>query len=264
MAGLRLAGRTAVITGGGSGFGRATALRFAEEGATRIVVADIRRSAAESVAAEVEALGAQALAVESNVGDVAQCEQLVRDTLAFVDGKLDVVVSNAAAVHGGAPFLEFPDDVWFTDLAVNLTASYVLGQRFARAMVQTGGGSILYTTSINAEGAGAGFPSYCATKAGIVGLIQVRAVELAKHNFRVNGVGPGPADTPRSVQLVGEETMEQFRKKFPVVPMGRLASPEDVANAFLFLASDEASYITGQNLMVCGGVTAYVYNVPVE
>lgn len=262
MAGPRLNGKTAVITGGGSGFGRATAIRFAEEGATKIVLADIRQNKAEEVKAEVEALGAQALALQCDVGKVEACEQLVADTLAFVDGKLDIVVSNAAPFHGPEPFLEFKDETWFSDLAVNLTASYILGQRFARAMVKTGGGAILYTTSINAKGAGAEFASYCATKAGIVGLIQVMAVELAKHNIRVNGVGPGPADTPRSVQLVGEETMEQFRKRFPVVPMGRLASAEDVANAFVYLASDEASYVTGQNLMVCGGVTAYVYNVP--
>lgn len=262
MAGPRLAGKSAVITGGGSGFGRATARRFAEEGASRIVIADIRTEAAEAVRAEVEALGAKVLALQCDVGAIEQCERLVADTLDFVDGKLDIVVSNAAPFHHPHAFLEFPDEVWFGDLAVNLTASYVIGQRFARAMAKTGGGVILYTTSINARGAGAEFASYCATKAGIVGLIQVMAVELAKHNIRVNGVGPGPADTPRSVQLVGEETMEQFRKRFPVVPMGRLASADDVANTFLFLASDEAGYITGQNLMVCGGVTAYVYNVP--
>jgi NAD(P)-dependent dehydrogenase (short-subunit alcohol dehydrogenase family) len=264
MAGPRLSGRTAVITGGGSGFGRATALRFAEEGATKIVLADIRQEKAEEVKAEVEALGAQALAAQCDVGDVAACEKLVADTLAFVDGKLDVLVSNAAPFHGPESFLEFRDQTWFEDVAINLTASYILGQRCARAMAKTGGGSILYTTSINAKGAGAGFASYVATKAGIVGLLQVMAVELAKYNIRVNAVGPGPADTPRSVQLVGEETMEQFRKKFPVVPLNRLASPDDVANAFVFLASDEASYITGQNLMVCGGITAYVYNVPEE
>src|SRR5215213_2860262 len=232
MAGPRLSGRTAVVTGGGSGFGRATARRFAEEGASKIVV--------------------------------AACEKLVEDTLGFVGGKLDILVSNAAPFHGPESFLEFRDQTWFEDLAINLTASYVLGQRCARAMAKTGGGSILYTTSINAQGAGAGFASYVATKAGIVGLLQVMAVELAKYNIRVNAVGPGPADTPRSVQLVGEETMEQFRKKFPVVPLNRLAAPDDVANAFVFLASDEASYITGQNLMVCGGITAYVYNVPEE
>ncbi|MEA2596642.1 MAG: hypothetical protein QOF01_3111 [Thermomicrobiales bacterium] len=264
MAGPRLSGRTAVITGGGSGFGRATARRFAEEGAAKLVLADIRQEKAEEVKAEVEALGAQALAVRCDVGDVAACEKLVEDTLAFVDGKLDVLVSNAAPFHGPESFLEFRDQTWFEDLAINLTASYILGQRCARAMAKTGGGSILYTTSINSQGAGAGFASYCATKAGIVGLLQVMAVELAKYNIRVNAVGPGPADTPRSVQLVGEETMEQFRKKFPVVPLNRLASADDVANAFVFLASAEASYITGQNLMVCGGVTAYVYNVPEE
>jgi 3-oxoacyl-[acyl-carrier protein] reductase len=262
MAGPRLQGRTAVITGGGSGFGRATAIRFAEEGASTIVLADIRLEKAESVAAEVEAIGAKALALQSDVGKIEACEKLVDDTLAFVDGKIDIVVSNAAPFHGPEKFLDFKDQTWFEDLNVNLTASYILGQRFARAMVKTGGGSILYTTSINAQGAGAEFASYVATKAGIAGLIQVMAVELAKHNIRVNGVGPGPADTPRSTQLVGEEMMEQFRKKFPVVPMNRLASAVDVANAFLFLASDEASYITGQNIMVCGGVTAYVYNVP--
>jgi NAD(P)-dependent dehydrogenase (short-subunit alcohol dehydrogenase family) len=251
-----------VITGGGSGFGRATAIRFAEEGASKIVLADIRKEKAEEVKAEVEAIDARALAVESDVGQVEACEKLVADTLAFVDGKIDIVVSNAAPFHGPEKFLEFRDETWFRDVAVNLTASYILGQRFARAMVKTGGGSILYTTSINSNGAGAEFASYVATKAGIAGLIKVMAVELAKHNIRVNGVGPGPADTPRSTQLVGEEMMEKFREKFPVVPMNRLASAEDVANAFLYLASDEASYVTGQNLMVCGGVTAYVYNVP--
>lgn len=262
MTGTRLAGKSAVVTGGGSGFGRATAKRFVEEGANRIVVADIRLSAAESVAAEVEAMGAKALAVASDVGKVEECDRLVSETLAFVDGKIDIVVSNAAPFEGAHAFLEFPDEVWFRDIAVNLNASYILGKRFAQAMAETGGGSILYTTSISADGAGDGFCSYVATKAGIVGLIKVMGVELAKYNIRVNGVGPGPADTPRSVQLVGEETMKEFRKSFPVVPMNRLAAPEDVANAFLFLASDESSYITGQNIMVCGGVTAYVYNVP--
>jgi NAD(P)-dependent dehydrogenase (short-subunit alcohol dehydrogenase family) len=262
MAGPRLSGRSALITGGGSGFGRATARRFVEEGAAKIVIADISAERAEAVKAEIEALGAEAWAMPCDVGEVESGERLVRDTLSAVGGRLDILVSNAAPFHGPEPFLEFRAQTWFEDVAVILNASYVLGQRCARAMVETGGGSILYTASINSRGAGAGFASYCATKAGIIGLVQVMAVELAKHNIRVNAVSPGPADTPRSVQLVGEETMAKFRQRFPVVPMNRLASPDDVANAFLFLASDEASYITGQNLMVCGGVTAYVYNVP--
>lgn len=132
MSGPRLAGKTAVITGGGSGFGRATARRFAEEGASRIVLADIRKESADAVRAEVEAIGAKALALQCDVGTVENCERLVAETLDFVEGKLDVVVSNAAPFHPPHAFLEFPDEVWFSDLAVNLTASYVLGQRFAR------------------------------------------------------------------------------------------------------------------------------------
>jgi len=264
MAGPRLAGKTALITGGGSGFGRATARRFVEEGATKIVLADIKLDSAENVKVEVEALGAKALALQCDVGTKDNCEKLMDDTLAWVDNKLDILVSNAAPFHGPQPFLEFTDDFWYSDMNVQLNASFFLGRRAAQAMSQSGGGSILYTTSINAQGAGAQFASYVAAKSGIAGLIKVMAVELAKHNIRVNGVGPGPADTPRSVQLVGEETMEKFREKFPVVPMNRLAAADDIANAFVFLASDEASYVTGQNLMVCGGVTAYVYNVPEE
>jgi NAD(P)-dependent dehydrogenase (short-subunit alcohol dehydrogenase family) len=262
MAGPRLSGRTAMITGGGSGFGRATARRFAEEGASKIVIADIKGDSAERVKAEVEELGAQGVALQADVGTVENCERLMEQTLEALDGKLDILVSNAAPFHGPKPFLEFDDDFWFEDMNVMLNASYILGQRAAKAMAKTGGGSILYTTSINAAGAGAQFASYCAAKAGMVGLLQVMAVELAEHNIRVNGVGPGPADTPRSVQLVGEETMERFRQEFPMVPMNRLAAADDIANAFVFLASDEASYITGQNLMVCGGITAYVYSVP--
>jgi len=262
MAGPRLAGKTALITGGGSGFGRATARRFVEEGATKIVLADIKLESAERVKAEVEALGAEALALQCDVGAKENCEKLMDDTLAWLDNRLDILVSNAAPFHGPKPFLEYTDEFWFSDVNVQLNASFFLGRRAAQAMAKSGGGSILYTTSINAEGAGAQFASYVAVKAAMVGLIKVMAVELAEHNIRVNGVGPGPGDTPRSVQLVGEETMEEFRKKFSVVPMNRLAAPDDIANAFLFLASDEASYITGQNLMVCGGVTAYVYNVP--
>src|SRR4051794_23082372 len=110
MSGPRLSGRTAVITGGGSGFGRATAIRFAEEGASKIVLADIRLEKAEEVKAEVEKLGAKVLATKSDVGQISECEQLVADTLGFVDGKIDIVVSNAAAFHGPEKFLEFRDE----------------------------------------------------------------------------------------------------------------------------------------------------------
>jgi 3-oxoacyl-[acyl-carrier protein] reductase len=129
-------------------------------------------------------------------------------------------------------------------------------------MAQTGGGAILFTASVNALGAGSGFAPYCATKTALVSLAQVMAVELAPHGIRVNCVSPGPADTQRSVDLVGEETMTRFRAAFPGVPMNRLASAEDVAEAFLYLASDAAAYVTGHNLVVDGGLTARIYDLP--
>jgi NAD(P)-dependent dehydrogenase (short-subunit alcohol dehydrogenase family) len=257
--GRRFDGARVIVTGAGSGIGRATARQFATEGAAVLVLADNRPDRAEAVRAELLALGTTAIAVPGDVGAPAVCDAIVDAMLAAADG-VDILVSNAAPFHPKQPFLEFSRDVWQDEIAVNLNASFVLGQRAAQAMTATGG-SILYTASINAAGAGQGSAAYCTTKAGILTLVKVMAVELAPYNIRVNAVSPGPADTARSVQLVGEAKMTELRQRFPVVPMGRLASADDIANAFLFLASNEASYITGHNLVVDGGLTAQIYNV---
>jgi NAD(P)-dependent dehydrogenase (short-subunit alcohol dehydrogenase family) len=260
MTGRRFEGKRVIVTGAGSGIGRATALQFAAEGAATLVLSEYRPERAESVRDEVAALGAEAIAVPGDVGDPVVCDSII-DTMVAAAGGVDVLVSNAAPFHPQRPFLEFSRDVWHREVAVNLTASFLLGQSAARVMAAGGGGSILYTASINASGAGRGSTSYCTTKAGILTLIKVMAVELAPHGIRVNAVSPGPADTARSVELVGEEKMVELRQKFPVVPMGRLATADDIANAFLFLASDAAAYVTGHNLVVDGGLTAQVYNV---
>ena len=149
-------------------------------------------------------------------------------------------------------------------IAVNLTASFAVGQRAARAMVETGrGGVILFTASISSLGGSPEFSHYNAAKAGIANLVKTMSLELVKHGIRVNCVSPGPSDTQQSVDLVGEELMEKWRREgFPVVPMGRLGKPEDMAAAFSFLASDDAAYITGVNLVVDGGLTAHAYSVP--
>ena len=160
-------------------------------------------------------------------------------------------------------FLDGTDDDWALEIDVNLTSHYVLAREVARAMRDAGrGGSIAFTASINASGASVGCAAYCATKAGLVALMEVMAIELARHGIRVNCVSPGPADTQRSIDLVGEAKMRELRTAFPVVPLNRLASPEDVAEAFLYLVSDAASYVTGHNLVVDGGLTAQIYDVP--
>ena len=261
MQSRRFEGKRVIVTGAGSGFGRATALKFAQEGAATIVLAEYVSERAAAVQADVQALGAEAIPVTGDVGDPATCDAII-EAMTEAAGGIDILVSNAAPFHKQTPFIDFSRDVWLTEMAVNLNASFILGQRAAQLMAAAGnGGSILYTSSINASGAGRGSVAYCTTKAGILTLVKVMAVELAQYNIRVNAVSPGPADTARSVQLVGAAKMEQFRERFPGVPMQRLASADDIANAFLFLASNDAGYITGHNLVVDGGLTAQIYNV---
>jgi NAD(P)-dependent dehydrogenase (short-subunit alcohol dehydrogenase family) len=257
----RFRGKNVFITGAGSGFGRATAVRFADEGAANVYLVDIMPDRLDRVRDEVKQRGANPVPIQGSILDIAACDRAIEAALK-VDPRLDVMVSNAAPGRMPTPFLEMPDSVWLEDVQGILTASFVFGQRAARAMVKTGGGVILFTISVSALGAGRGFAAYCAAKSGQVALVQVMAVELAPYKIRVNGVSPGPADTQRSVDFLGEAVMKGLRRSFPVVPLGRLASADDIANAFLYLASDEAAYVTGTNLVVDGGLTAQIYDAP--
>lgn len=260
----RHAGKVVLITGGGSGFGRETALRFAQEGAEAIYLVDHFGDRLDRVGAELTALGVKAGKIEAELAEAAECDRAVQE--AYTDaGRLDVVISNAAA-WTQEPFLELKDESWLKVIAVNLTASFVVGQRAARAMVETGrGGVILYTASISSLGGGPEFSHYSAAKAATANLVKTMALELVGHGIRVNCISPGPSDTQQSVDLVGTELMDKWRREgFPVVPMGRLGSPADMAAAFSFLASDDAAYITGVNLVVDGGLTAHAYTVPPE
>lgn len=257
----RHAGKVVFITGGGSGFGRETALRFAREGAARVYVVDHFADRLEAVKRELEDLGATAGTIEAELADMAQCERAVRSAYEEA-GRLDVVISNAAA-WTEEPFVDMKLESWLKVVGVDLTASFVIGQAAARAMIDQGtGGVILYTASVSSLGASPLFAHYCAAKAGTVCLMKTMAIELVGHGIRVNAISPGPSDTQQSVDLVGADTMAKFRESFPVVPMGRLGRTEDMAAAFSFLASDEASYITGVNLVVDGGLTAHAYSVP--
>ena len=258
----RFRGRNAVITGGGSGFGRATALRLTAEGLEHVFLVEVRPERAAAVAKEVEAMGGRATTIEADIGTRENCERVI-ETVVEADGKIDILLSNAA-VWTDEPFLEMKRDSWDHVLAVILNASFDLGQLAGRVMRDGGnGGVILYTASIGALGAGKGFTHYGVGKAGIVNLTQGMAIELAPYRIRVNCVSPGPANTQQSVDIVGEETMAQFRNSFPLVPLEqRLAEPEEMAATFAFLASADASYITGHNLIVDGGLTAHSYSIP--
>jgi NAD(P)-dependent dehydrogenase (short-subunit alcohol dehydrogenase family) len=254
--------KSVLVTGAGSGFGRATARGFARDGAAAVCLVERLPERLEAVVAEVDGLGARAVPILADLGDAASCE-LAADTALRAAGRVDVLVANHAAMSYATPFLELGHADWDSELRINLTSCFALAQRVGQSLVESGaGGVILFTASVNALGAGRGFAPYCVSKAGLVSLAQVMAVELAPHGIRVNCVSPGPADTQRSLDLVGEATMERFRSSFPGVPLNRLASAEDVAEAFLYLASDAAAYVTGQNLVVDGGLTAQIYDVP--
>ncbi len=258
----RHSGKVVLVTGGGSGIGRATALRFAREGASAVYVVDHFGERAESVAAELRELGVRADGIHAELAELAGCHQAV-DAVVAAEGHLDIAISNAAA-WTEEPFLEMKDESWLRVIDVNLTAYFRIGQRAAQAMVSAGnGGVILFTASISSLGASPEFSHYSAAKAGVTNLAKTMAIELAPHRIRVNAVSPGPADTQQSVDLVGEELMAKWRREgFPVAPLNRLASADDIAAAFSYLASDDACYVTGVNLVVDGGLTAHAYSVP--
>jgi NAD(P)-dependent dehydrogenase (short-subunit alcohol dehydrogenase family) len=255
-------GKVVLVTGGGSGIGRATALRFADEAATAVHVVDHFADRAEGVAAELESMGVRSSGIVAELADLEGCHRAV-DAVLEAEGRIDVVVSNAAA-WTEEPFLEMKDESWLKVIGVNLTAYFRISQRAAQAMAKAGdGGVILFTASVSSLGASPEFAHYSAAKAGVANLAQTMAIELAPHRIRVNAVSPGPADTQQSVDLVGEELMDKWRAEgFPVVPLKRLASAEDIAAAFSYLASDDAAYVTGVNLVVDGGLTAHAYSVP--
>jgi NAD(P)-dependent dehydrogenase (short-subunit alcohol dehydrogenase family) len=259
----RFAGRSALVTGAGAGFGKATAVGLAREGARHVALLERDAARLEAACAEVEAHGATALPVAADLTDGATAARAVEQTAAAAGG-IDIVISNHVAMGAETPFLDGSDADWEHELAVNLTSHYVLTRNAARVMRDGGrGGSIAFTASVDALGAEEGYAPYCVAKAGLVALARVMAVELAQYGIRVNCVSPGPADTPGSVALMGEEVMEHFRTAgFDGVPLRRLASVDDIAEAFLYLSSDAASFVTGHNLVVDGGLTSYAYRVP--
>jgi NAD(P)-dependent dehydrogenase (short-subunit alcohol dehydrogenase family) len=257
----RLQGKNALITGAGSGVGRATAHRFVQEGAAHVFILDRRQERIDKVVKEIQDLGGMATGI---LADVSSREDLKRtlETVTAIDDKLDILIGNAPA-WTQEPFLEMKWESWDYVTSVILTASFILGQLAARVMKEHGGGSIAYTSSIDFKGAAPRFSHYGVAKAAIVNLVQNMAFELAPYNIRVNCVSPGPLDTQQSIDIVGEEMMVKFRRYFPPVPLGhRLGKAEDIAAAFAYLSSDDAAYVTGQNIVVDGGLTTLAYTIP--
>ena len=243
----RFAGKSALVTGGAQGIGRAVAAALAAEGA-QVTVLDFDAEAAERTSVE---LGCVAVA-----GDVAQRDDVRRAVDACVErhGGLDVVSANAG-VAVVEPFLETDDATWERILAVNLHGAFRTIQESARAM-RDHGGAIVVTTSTNAFWPETGTSAYTASKHGLLGLVRNAAIDLGHHGIRVNAVAPGIVRT-RLATFLTEDPVEG-PKYLENVPLGRFAEPEDIAKAIVFLASDDAAYITGEQLVVDGGVSVGV------
>lgn len=246
--GGRVTEETAVVTGAASGIGRGIARRLASEGA-RVIIADVAIDAATETAENIRQDGDEAVAVECDVRDRTEIETVV-ETAQERFGSIDILVNNAGIIRGST-FSELTADEWGQVLDVNLTGMYNCSSQIVPVLSDEGGGSIVNISSIaGVDMSYSGPASYTASKWGVIGLTRHMAWDLAAHDIRVNAVCPGGTLTP----LIRERTTEEDRKRMQrVIPLGRYGEPEDVANAVLFLVSDEASYITGSKLVVDGG-----------
>ncbi len=249
--GDRLKGRIAIITGGGLGIGRAIAKRFAAEGA-KVVIGTRTAGDGESAVAEIRAAGAEASLVVADVGSRAEATRLVNEAVRSYGG-LDILLHNAAYCPY-ARIEDLSDDDLDRTFSVNLKACFWLAQAALPMLKQSkDGGRILVTSSISGNHAAAkGLVHYSASKAGVTGFVRNLALELGKTGITVNAVEPGMIITEK---LSGPE-MEGFRKAMPPrVPVGRLGTGDDIAAAMVYLASTEASYITGQSILIDGGIS---------
>ena len=255
---MRFAGQVAVVTGGGNGIGRACAEAFGAEGAS-VAVADIDAEAGSAVAQAIEAAGGRATFVKTDVGDAAQAQRLIDRTLAAF-GRLDVLINNAGIIRT-AEFLEISEADFDAVLRVNLKGVFLVGQAAARAMVAQGKGAIVNMSSTNAVVAIPNQVPYATSKGGVNQLTKVMALALADKGIRVNAIGPGSILTDLLQVVMRDEAAR--RKILSRTPMGRCGEPAEVAKVALFLASDDASYLTGQTIYPDGGRLALNYTVPV-
>lgn len=250
----KLAGKVAIVTGGSRGIGAAIVQRLAQEGAAVTLNYHTHGDAADAIKQQITAAGGRALVAQADVSSVAGVQQLVALTVrAF--GRLDILVNNAG-IEQRMPFAEVGEESFDRQIAVNLKGPYFAAQAAATRMIaQGGGGVIINISSIHEDLPMVGNAVYCMSKGGLRMMTRTIATELAKHNIRIVNVGPGAINTPiNATTMANPETKAALLAE---IPLGRIGIPGDVASAVAWLASDQASYITGTTIFVDGGMMVY-------
>jgi NAD(P)-dependent dehydrogenase (short-subunit alcohol dehydrogenase family) len=253
---LRLKDKTAIVTGAARGIGEAIALRFAQEGAN-VVIVDVDIEEVEKVAREIERKSSQGvLAFKADVSSSADVGQMVKSTLSKFE-KIDILVNNAG-ISMVRPSEELTEEDWDKVMSVNLKGVFICCQAVGREMIKNRRGNIINIASMDGVVALPERAAYCASKAGVIMLTKVLAIEWAKYNIRVNAISPGYTKTKIVADLIAKGVIDEksINRRCPI---GRMARTDEIANIAVFLSSEESSYITGENILVDGGWTAYGY-----
>lgn len=244
----KLAGKTAIITGGSRGIGAEIARKFAADGAKVVVNYSGSQEKAEAVVADIEANGGTAIAVKANVADAESVKAMVDETMKTF-GSVDILVNNAGITRDNL-MMRMKDDEWDDVININLKGVFICTKAVTRQMMKQRSGRIVNIASIVGVMGNAGQANYVAAKAGVIGLTKTTARELASRGITANAVAPGFITTDMTEKL-SEDVQKAMMGQ---IPLGRFGAPEDVAKAALFLASDDASYMTGQTLHLDGGM----------
>ena len=245
---MRLNNKIALVTGAGSGFGRGIAARFAEEGA-KLVVADINEEAAKMVAGEI---GDSAIAVVADVSKNSDVEAMIKQTVAQW-GRLDILVNNAGTTHRNKPMTEVTEEEFDRIFAVNVKSVFLTARHGVPLMKEQGNGMILNVASTAGLRPRPGLAWYNTSKGAMITATKAMAIELASFKIRVNAINPVAGETGMLHLFMGEDTPEKRAQFVSSIPWGRLSQPQDMANAALFLCSDEADMVTGTCMEVDGG-----------
>jgi meso-butanediol dehydrogenase/(S,S)-butanediol dehydrogenase/diacetyl reductase len=250
---MRLKNKVAIVTGGGSGIGRATAELFAAEGA-KVVVADYKSHTGQDVVQAIKKTGEEGLFVEVDVSDPVGVQRMV-DRAVQAYGGVDILFNGAAILAFGTA-LDTDEQTWNRVMAINLNGTFWCCKAALPHLIKRGGGSIInVSSSTGSHDAKGNTIAYVTSKGGVALMTKALAIDHAKDNVRVNALCPGPTDTPMLRSVMSQEQIDAFASTFP---MGRMGRPEELASAALFLASDESSFVTGAMIPVDGGQTAEV------